>query len=1473
MNNVNFSKGSSFRVPIPQGSNPVRNGEAENKLESASGKSSKEIFSRLEQFSKLSKEDKDKLINDINTVLTAETKTKYAWLHADLVKSLEKAPLIYKDLYFYIMSPSSREFWSTRIHDTLFNILTLTKPHSARVDPARPFSSYDAELSPSDRMAIISFEYFLEIDKPLSFRTERFIASAIKGFGNLNEESQDLLINILDHLGSNRGKQTTLWSYHLKDLFNLYKLIMTDQTKKYWETAIRERLFNMLFTTRSEKIEDLFLTRKDCVVVVTKELEDPAHRDRMISDPFVLGSVVKNFDEIDNQQDRDTWFTILNTLARPPYNNGFLFNIFCSEYFLPSLHFLQSLFDLPVDSYPIIYDNQFTKILEMGDHDLDLNYVKLLFKSAQSPAHRKKLMDSEKFLKRVLESFPILEPEYQMQIIGFLNDTLSPRYANFWEDLETDYAFNLNLIYAKLSTSLEDTSSLRRKLFPIVLQTGYVRIDSSNILAHLPELLENPSVKGFGLLVDLIKQKPNDLQPEVRSKVLDQGLLLFSQGKMGEKRLYDFLDLFRKQDKLDSLKLWKHIPVELRSKFLERMITPISLDGSNLSSMVCNLLAKEFMEMSGKEFEAELSPEQQNNFFLLIHKWKKLDQIPVKLFDSFTRYVKATQHKDQTLFNAWEALALQVPSLSPFKVLSLLTSWPNDVTKNYLQSGSPLAAKVSTYLQQSHINDTRIVESYFYACIQEYDSLEKKDLETFFNLITRYKKYNEVSGTIIVGLLQHLTKNPISSGDYKDKKIQQEVTQRLVKLFERVNNEQGISIPPELILEALEHQCKSFVKSNIPCAALIKSIFKNCFNKQKLKELQDYFVQTPNLESPRSLSIMAVYFCSVAHGEEGSKGQVDKGIKSILTKVNMTKLPETVFVEEISRGVLSSIVEAEPEVFLQTFDENQLEAFYREKERGLTINWHHLNIPSASSAIVVPPLPEGRVEYDELIEMFDKINFDRKDGPGYFDPTALKDDGVSITKAQARSGIQDFVDKVKRGPSYAPDNPIEKAKYIDILQRWVKNSIVLLRQKPEHLRPGLLLKFATAGRHCGGQIYPVAQDIYMQLSESTVSYETETLQGYIATELAKVRKGIFESIFNKMAGTHPQSSHIYQHAMKYAGSAFKVEGWEAYPHDDPLIPNILSYEPDAPLCTDEKLAQFLELCRQAYNPTTIINRLVGNLNGFPEAPATVGGNSAFRYYALEAWFNANMPEKTESEFIKNRNNPDLIQTKDKKAMAEAERIKYEDRKFKEGVEREYQWYKSDSEINGRHQSNFQLQTFFDEYEDEHPECTPQEVVEACVAKFDVGTKFTINRNQLKIDILAKHAGFKGDIEKEVDKVRIKEFDLQYKKALLFSDEYNGFVLSKIYVENTRTLKREWIIYMLERLFSKEKQNVLGKAGGAKENRSSLRDVVDGIKSYVPSTRYSSETTQTSSEDNCMTSAGINESPCMTTVNNINQRPQ
>lgn len=207
------------------------------------------------------------------------------------------------------------------------------------------------------------------------------------------------------------------------------------------------------------------------------------------------------------------------------------------------------------------------------------------------------------------------------------------------------------------------------------------------------------------------------------------------------------------------------------------------------------------------------------------------------------------------------------------------------------------------------------------------------------------------------------------------------------------------------------------------------------------------------------------------------------------------------------------------------------------------------------------------IKVDLLANIFEEINFDNPNAPGYMPPSTRKEYGTTYTTAELTSSLKTFIENVKTrtpflGTPASYDIPrlmafyqqIEDAVRLsiqDIEQKieyfQVENGMLPSKYNPAQLneykglledRARIAIDLAIAGKHCGARYMGEAMSVYY----STVgdqSSNDKTLEKTLIEILAKKRNEIALEHIQKHLGN---DTHSYANYMGTLGQALAIPG-------------------------------------------------------------------------------------------------------------------------------------------------------------------------------------------------------------------------------------------------------------------------------------------------------------------------------------------
>ncbi len=205
------------------------------------------------------------------------------------------------------------------------------------------------------------------------------------------------------------------------------------------------------------------------------------------------------------------------------------------------------------------------------------------------------------------------------------------------------------------------------------------------------------------------------------------------------------------------------------------------------------------------------------------------------------------------------------------------------------------------------------------------------------------------------------------------------------------------------------------------------------------------------------------------------------------------------------------------------------------------------------------------VTVDNLLQIYDEINFDDQEAPGYMSESSRKEEQKTYTKEELREGLEAFTRNVNGrvaflGTPSAHDTPRLHAFYQQI-EDAVRFSIHESNQriadfknkhgdspyKGEDLekykglledRARIAIDLAIAGKHCGARYMGEAMEVY-QMFRGDTAIQGETLQDHLVEVLARKRLAIAKEEIQTKLGP---STHNYANYMANLGQVLALPG-------------------------------------------------------------------------------------------------------------------------------------------------------------------------------------------------------------------------------------------------------------------------------------------------------------------------------------------
>ncbi|MBP7073767.1 MAG: hypothetical protein KBA81_00075 [Rhabdochlamydiaceae bacterium] len=208
---------------------------------------------------------------------------------------------------------------------------------------------------------------------------------------------------------------------------------------------------------------------------------------------------------------------------------------------------------------------------------------------------------------------------------------------------------------------------------------------------------------------------------------------------------------------------------------------------------------------------------------------------------------------------------------------------------------------------------------------------------------------------------------------------------------------------------------------------------------------------------------------------------------------------------------------------------------------------------------------DASVKVDDLLQIYEGINFDNRQVPGYMSSSSRKEGDKTYTKDELRESLAIFIGNVNQrvaflGTPSAHDTPRLHAFYQQI-EDAVRFSIHESNQriadfknthgdgpyKGESLkryndlledRARIAIDLAIAGKHCGARYMGEAMDVY-QIFRGDTAIQGETLEDHLVEVLARKRLTIAKEEIQTNLGA---STHSYANYMSNLGQILALPG-------------------------------------------------------------------------------------------------------------------------------------------------------------------------------------------------------------------------------------------------------------------------------------------------------------------------------------------
>jgi hypothetical protein len=183
---------------------------------------------------------------------------------------------------------------------------------------------------------------------------------------------------------------------------------------------------------------------------------------------------------------------------------------------------------------------------------------------------------------------------------------------------------------------------------------------------------------------------------------------------------------------------------------------------------------------------------------------------------------------------------------------------------------------------------------------------------------------------------------------------------------------------------------------------------------------------------------------------------------------------------------------------------------------------------------------------EELLSLFDHINFTNPDSSDYIPPQRVKLDGAPSTVEKLKGGIQLLIDRIKNQSPYTavPSNEEERKKWYQQLEYVLKKVIELSKEKESSdkmLVSMELMRLGAAGNNCGSRWLREGQDIIQSLLGNwDQAIANQGINGKIDFWLDTYKTGIVQQL--TLDFTSQMGRAMQPHIFHYVGKVMMDQG-------------------------------------------------------------------------------------------------------------------------------------------------------------------------------------------------------------------------------------------------------------------------------------------------------------------------------------------
>lgn len=191
--------------------------------------------------------------------------------------------------------------------------------------------------------------------------------------------------------------------------------------------------------------------------------------------------------------------------------------------------------------------------------------------------------------------------------------------------------------------------------------------------------------------------------------------------------------------------------------------------------------------------------------------------------------------------------------------------------------------------------------------------------------------------------------------------------------------------------------------------------------------------------------------------------------------------------------------------------------------------------------VALPAAVAPGCRVDELLELFDQVNFSDANAEHYADPATFEADTQTRSISRLKSMLTGFVRKVVNRTAYVgtPAHGAALEAFYSAIERAVTHTISQIKNMPDsnqkraHIKR-LIVEFLRASSYCGGKLYATACQQYIAVTTGQMPTFADELHNI----LGSYREVLFQT-------SMPDSNvHTFNHVMRTLGEELGIPGAE-----------------------------------------------------------------------------------------------------------------------------------------------------------------------------------------------------------------------------------------------------------------------------------------------------------------------------------------